>query len=166
MGNRLLWTYLVIALFVVLLVPACGLKDSTQLEVIAPTTTLRVGETVQLTVIERQPDGTTKNLTAPSTGTTYYTTGQSRLIPEPDGRVTAIGTDGQDKESAVIGVGNGALHGHIRFEILPPGPGPSLEVTAEKTVLYEGEQVQLHVSKFLPAGDRKERVADLLEIRQ
>ena len=99
----------------------CGIEDRTDLEVTAPKKTLRVGETVQLSVLQRLPDGSTRELTKPSTGSVYFTTSESMLIPEPDGRVTCIGTDGQDEESAVIGVVNGRHHGHIRFKLLAPG---------------------------------------------
>ena len=140
----------------VLSVSSCKVEDRTDLEVAAPRTELRVGETVQLSVIQKQADGSTRDLTSPSTGTVYSTTSESMLIPEPDGKVTCIGTGGRDRESAVIGVGNGEHHGHIRFHLLPPGPGPGLEVIAEKTVLHEGEKVQLRVFKPQADGGRKE----------
>src|SRR6185295_12090657 len=106
--------------------------------------TLRVGETVQLSVTRRQPDGTTRDVTDPASGTRYYTTGEALLIPELDGRVTCIGA------------ANGEKTGSVRFELLPAGPGPGLEVTADKSVLQEGERVQLHVFKASPAGGRTE----------
>jgi hypothetical protein len=135
---------------------SCGLLSQADLQVSAPRTTLRVGETVQLSVKQRQPDGTTRDVTDPASGTRYYTTGESLLIPEPDGRVTCIGTGGKDRESAVIGAAVGERTGSIRFELLPAGPGPGLEVTADKSVLQEGEGVQLHVFKTSPAGGRRE----------
>lgn len=148
-----------IALMSALCFSSCGIEDQTDLEVTATKTTLGVGETAQLSVIQRLPDGTVRDLTSPSTGTVYYTTSESMLIPEPDGRVTCIGTNGRDQESAVIGVGNGHHHGHIRFKLLSPGPGPGLEVIAEKAELREGEKTQLHVFKSLPDGSRKELTA-------
>jgi len=137
----------------------CGIEDPTDLEVTAPETTLRVGETVQLSVVKRLPDRSTRELTSPGAGSVYYTTSESMLIPEPDGRVTCIGTNGRDEESAVIGVENREHHGHIRFKLFPPGPGPGLEVIADKTVLREGERARLHVFKSLPDGSRKELTA-------
>ncbi len=125
----------------------------------APKTTLRVGETVQLTVLQKLPDGSTRDLTDPSTGTTYYTTSESRLIPEPDGRVTCIGTRGKQQESAIIGAGNGKLYGSIEFRLLRDGPGPSLEVIADKPVLNESEKTRLHVYKPLPNGGRQDVTA-------
>ena len=138
---------------------SCGLLSQTDLQVTAPRTTLRVGETVQLSVKQRQPDGTTRDVSDPGSGTRYYTTGESVLIPEPDGRVTCIGTAGKDHESAVIGATNGEKAGSVRFDLLPAGPGPGLEVTADKSVLQEGERVQLHVFKSSAAGFRKELTA-------
>jgi hypothetical protein len=81
------------------------------------------------------------------------------LIPEADGRVTCIGTNDRDRESAVIGAGNGDHHGSLRFQLLPAGPGPGLDVRAERTVLRAGEQVQLHVFKAATDGGRKELTA-------
>lgn len=125
----------------------------------APKATLRVGETVQVTVQQKLPDGSMRDLTDPSTGTTYRTTSESKLIPEPDGRVTCVGTRGRPEESAIITAQNGSLYGSISFELLPPGPGPSLEVVADKAVLHEGEQTQLHVYKSLPDGGRRDVTA-------
>ena len=129
-----------------------GLVTEGVLSVSSSMNTLRVGETVQLTVVHKLPDGTTRDLTDPSTGTTYFTTSESMLIPERDGRVTCVGTRGKDQESAIIGVQNGNLYGSISFKLLPAGPGSSLEVVADKAVLSEGEQTQLHVYKPLPEG--------------
>ena len=148
----------VIAVMSAIMLVSCGLFGQTDLQVSAPRATLRVGETVQLSVKQRQPDGTTRDVTDPASGTRYYTTGESVLIPEPDGRVTCIGTAGKDHESAIIGAANGEKTGSIRFDLLPAGPGPGLEVTADKSVLQEGERVQLHVFKSSPAG-RKELTA-------
>ncbi len=129
------------------------------LEVSAPKTALRVGETAQLTVLQKLSDGSTRDLTDPRTGTTYDTTNESMLIPEPDGRVTCIGTRRRAQGYAVIGVRNGKLKGWIRFKLLPAGPGPRLEVIADKAVLHEGEHTQLHVYKPLPDGGRQEVTA-------
>lgn len=122
----------------------------------ATKTTLRVGETVQLTVHQKLLDGSMRDLTDTNMGTTYYTTAESRLIPEPDGRVTCIGTRGKTQESAIIGAQNGKLNGSIEFTLLSPGPGPSLEVGVEKAILLEGEQTQLLVYKPLPTAGRQE----------
>jgi hypothetical protein len=124
-----------IALMSALSLGSCGLLSQTDLQVSAPRTTLRVGETVQLSVKQRQTDGTTRDVTDPVSGTRYYTTGESVLIPEADGRVTCIGTAGKDHESAVIGAANGEKTGSVRLDLLPAGPGPGLEVTADKSVL-------------------------------
>jgi hypothetical protein len=146
----------IMALMSALSISGCGIEDRTDLEVTAPKTDLRVGETVQLSVTQKLRDGSTRDLTSPAAGTVYYTTSESMLIPETDGKATCIGTDNKDRESAVIGVVNGKLHGHIRFHLISPGPGPGLEVIAEKTELREGDRTQLHVFKVLPDGSRKE----------
>jgi hypothetical protein len=117
---------------------------------------LRVGETAQVTVVETLADGSTRDLTTSMKGTTYRTTSESLLIPEPDGRVTCISTQDENRKFATIGIENGNLRNKITFELRPGGPGPRLQVTAEKPELHEGEQVQLHVFKSLPTADRKE----------
>lgn len=122
------------------------------LEVTAPKTTLRVGESVQLKVAQVLPGGSKLDITDPSTGTTYLSTDQFKLVPEPDGRVTCVGTRGKAKESAIIGIRNGELLGEISFELLAEGPGPSLEVVADNTVLQEGGQTQIEVFRRLPNG--------------
>ena len=78
------------ALMSALLVSSCGLRNPTDLDVRAPKTTLRVGETVRLSVTQKMPGGSTRDLMSRTTGTVYYTTGESMLIPEPDGKVTCI----------------------------------------------------------------------------
>ncbi len=136
-----------------------GEPEEGVLSVSAPKTTLRVGETAQLTVVLKRADGSKENVTDPSTGTTYYTTSESMLIPEPDGRVTAVGTYGKPWEAAIIGVRHGPLRGSISIDLLPAGPGPRLRVVAASTVLREGEQTQLHVYKPLSDGTRKDVTA-------
>jgi len=147
-------------LIAVLFVSGCIGEDETDLRVAAPArTTLHVGETIQLEVSEKPPDGSPRDLTSADSGTIYYTTAESRLIPEPDGRVTCIGTDGKEQESAVIGVGNGPHHGHIRFELLPSSAKPLLEVSAGKTRLRAGETTQLRVFASQPGSARRELTA-------
>ena len=125
-------------------------------DVTASKTTLRVGETVQLKVIQNLPDGVQRDLTDPSTGTKYSTTSEAMLIPESDGRVTCVGTNEKPRESAIVGIRNGKLRGSISFDLLPAGPGPGLEVLADKVVLYEGGQTQLKVYKASREDGRKD----------
>src|SRR5258705_8052077 len=103
----------VIAVMSAVLLTSCALFGQTDLQVSASTTTLRVGETIQLSVKQRQPDGTMRDVTDPASGTRYYTTGESLLIPEPDGRVTCIGTAGKDRESSATGGVNGKQTGSV-----------------------------------------------------
>jgi hypothetical protein len=143
-------------LVLALLVAGCGLADRTNLEVTSPTTALHVGETVQLSIIRRLPGGLSQELASAASGTAYFTTSESMLIPESDGKVTCIGTNGAVSESAIIGVANGQYHGHKRFELLQSGPGPGLEVIADHKLLREAESVQLHVFKSWPDGRRSD----------
>ena len=127
--------------------------------VTAPKTTLRVGETVQLKVIEKLPDGSTRDLADQSTGTTYFTTSESRLVPEPDGRVTCTGIYDRKTNIVSIGVRNGQFRGSVDFNILPGGPGPGLEVVPENSVLHEGGKTQIHIYEPLQGGSRREVTA-------
>ena len=63
-----------------------GKEADPELSLKASKSTLRVGETVQLAAQERQANGTWVDVTKDS-GTVYYTTSESKLVPEPDGRV-------------------------------------------------------------------------------
>ena len=132
-----------------------GKEADPELSLKASKTTLRVGETVQLAAQERQANGTWVDVTKDS-GTVYYTTSESKLVPEPDGRVTCIGTGGKAKESAIIGVKRGDKADSVRFTLLAEGPGPTLLVTADRVQLREGESVQLHVSRRSPAGGEED----------
>ncbi len=127
--------------------------------VTAPKTTLRVGETVQLKVIEKLPDGSTRDLADQSTGTTYFTTDEFRLVPEPDGRVTCTGVFARKYKRASIGVRNGQFHDWVKFNLQPGGPGPGLEVVPDKSVLHVGGKTQIHVYKPLSDGGRREVTA-------
>jgi hypothetical protein len=109
------------------------------LAVSAPAKRLGVGQTVELVV--RSEDG--RPVTAPLR---YYTTDETVLIPEGDGRVTAIGTHGQARESAIIGVEAGNLHGAISFDVVAEGPGPGLSVAPEARSLREGETTRIRVA--------------------
>jgi hypothetical protein len=129
------------------------------LQISAPRTTLGTGETVQLTVIQKFPDGSQRDVTASSAGTTYSSTDTFKLVVEPDGQVTCVGTRGRPEESAIVGARNAGVSGSISFRLLSKGPGPSLEVTADKTVLREGEQTELRVYRRVPGGGREEVTA-------
>ena len=136
--------------------PGTEAANTVGLHIKPPKTTLRIGETMQLAVIEKQADGSTRDLTSPSTGTVYDTTSESMLIPEPDGKVTCIGTHGDNWEVATVAAQNGKLRKKVRLKLVAGGPGPGLEVVADKRVLREGEKAQLRVFKSVAGGRRKE----------
>lgn len=117
-----------------------GVND---LHVIAPRTTLRPGETVQLTVLHKAGDGTVRDLTSAASGTRYVTTSESVLVPEPDGRVTCVGARDRPQERETILAFNAKRTGQVTFDVLPGGPGPTLTVSADRTTLAEGERTRL-----------------------
>jgi hypothetical protein len=136
--------------------PSQEVANAVGLHIKPPKTTLAIGETMQLAVIERLPDGSTRDLTSPRAGTDYDTTSESMLIPEPDGRVTCIGLHEGNWDVATVAAQNGKFRAKARLKLVAGGPGPSLQIVADKTVLREGERVQLHVFKPLAGGSRKE----------
>jgi hypothetical protein len=91
--------------------------------------TLRMGETVQLSVTRRTWIGH-QPLAHPER-THYATTFESMAVVEPDGKVTAVGTWGEPEESAIVSAINGQLWGKVSFSLLAQGPGPTLDFVVE-----------------------------------
>ena len=91
--------------------------------------TLRMGETVQLSVTKKTWLG--HQALAHSEITHYATTFESMAVVEPDGKVTAVGTWGEPKESATVFAINGQLRGMVSFSLLAEGPGPTLDFVVE-----------------------------------
>jgi len=92
--RKFLW----IAVFVALV--AIGLRLRlwiSDLDVSAPRTTLHMGETVQLNVSRKTWLGTTP-LKQPEQ-TQYITNWETMAVVEPDGKVTAVGTWGEQKRA-------------------------------------------------------------------
>jgi len=91
--------------------------------------TLRMGETVQLSVTKKTWLGH-KPLDHPER-THFLTTFESMVVVEPDGKVTAVGTWGEPKESAIVSAINGQLWGMVSISLLAEGPGPTLDFVVE-----------------------------------
>lgn len=99
------------------------------LDVSASHTTLRMGETVQLAVARKTWLGT-EPLQSPGR-TVYVTTWETMTPVDRDGKVTAVGTWGEARESSVVTAVNGKLHGSLNFTVLAEGPGPSLDFNVD-----------------------------------
>ena len=99
------------------------------LDVSAPRTTLRMGETVQLAVARKTWLGT-EPLAYPER-TMYITTWESMTPVDRDGRVTAVGTWGEARESSIVTAFNGKMHGSLNFSVLADGPGPGLDFNVD-----------------------------------
>jgi len=106
-----------------------GLRED--LRVRASKSTLRIGQSVQLSA-ERKLGWFRATVVEPSR-VSYFTTSESMLVVESDGRITCVGTHGRPLESAWITASSGKSDGHLSFELLPDGPGPTLEFVAEST---------------------------------
>ena len=61
----------------------------------------------------------------------YMTTWESMTPVDRDGRVTAVGTWGEARESSVVTAFNGRMHGSLNFSVLADGPGPSLDFNVD-----------------------------------
>lgn len=133
--------------------------DPSGLVVRAPKTTLGVGETVQLAVFNRGPGFFETHALEPRS-LVWRTTGESVLVPEPDGRVTCVGTNGRETESAIISAASGTHRGWRRFRVTRSGPGPSLDfvtrdsvgpcpdsLTERCIVLHEGDSVRFRLMR-------------------
>lgn len=100
------------------------------LSVSAPMGTLRVGESTRLTVQKKVGLFSRRKLQRADT-TTYTTVSESELVVEPDGQVTCVGTHGLAKDEIWVSAASGRDHGHMSFDLLPAGPGPTLEFVAD-----------------------------------
>ena len=130
----------------------------------APKTKLGVGESTQLTASEGALWFVGMHALEPRS-LTWRTTGASCLVPEPDGRVTCVGTNGREYESAIISAASGSRRGWLRFHVTRAGPGPSLAFVTRGstspctewpnercTTVREGESVRFRIRKLGPGS--------------
>lgn len=114
------------------------------LSVTASKTDLGTGESANLKVITKLADGETQDVTSNSS-TAYITTSEYRLIPEGNGKVTCVGTNNRESDSAIVSAHYGNVSDKVEFELHEQGPGPSLEIDLGKDVLQEGERTKFSV---------------------
>lgn len=140
------------------LLAGCGCSGdagSGRLVLGAPRTTLRPGESVRVSAGLRTLSGVHP---LPADSLEWHTTGESVMLVERDGRVTAIGTNGRARESAIVGANRGARHASLRFFVEPGGRGPSLAITTGAgrepctawpvelcVILHEGDSLSFRV---------------------
>ena len=103
----------------------------------------RIGETAQLKVEFRHPDGTFEDVTA-STGTKYQSLFDNMLFLQPEGRVTCVGSFaagplGFDKSSVTAYYGGHSVA--YEFVLVPGGSGFSLRVRTEANPPFVPGQV-------------------------
>jgi len=99
----------------------------------APKARLGVGDSAQLTASEGGWFFIGMHALEPRS-LAWRTTGESVLIPEPDGRVTCVGTNGRENESSIISAASGSRRGWVRFQVTRAGPGPSLDFVTESSI--------------------------------
>src|SRR5262249_24297131 len=85
---------------------SCG---RSQLTVTAPGTTLGVGESVALTVTAPGPGLLGRTALDPRT-LKFSTTAEDFIVPEGDGRVTCVGTNRKEHETAIVSASTGRAH--------------------------------------------------------
>ena len=126
-----------------------GKSNRGGLAAVADRASLGIGESARIKVLRTLPNGHTDDISA-DPQTLYLTTSDSALIPEGDGLVTCVGTDDQPTDRATITVFNGRLFSQIAFELRSQGPGPTLKIETNKTVMTEAE-----VQKFSVFGQNQ-----------
>lgn len=132
--RRVLWVFILALLLLVGVASWLRLRIS-PLYLSASHSTLRMGETVQLSVTRKTWLGH-QPLAHPE-WTHYTTTFESMAVVEPDGKVTAVGTWGKPEESAMVSAINGQLWGRVSFSLLAEGPGPTLDFVVEAPSVQE-----------------------------
>jgi hypothetical protein len=132
--RRVLWIVILALILLVGVASWLRLRIS-PLSVSASHSTLHMGETVQLSVVRKTWLGH-QPLAHPEK-THYATTFESMAVVEPDGKVTAVGTWGKPKESAMVTAINGQLRGTVSFSLLAEGPGPTLDFVVEAPSVQE-----------------------------
>jgi hypothetical protein len=155
-----------------LLLVGCGFSRwNEDLMISARQTKLGPGESTH-TKVERKLSWFRKAPLAQPSKTQYATTSESVLVVEPDGTATCIGYREKPWDAATITAWNGKSRGTIEFDLIPNGPGPSLELIAnsqnefpadvpkklapccsEPLVLKEGQQVNFTVRERASARD-------------
>ncbi len=126
--RRVLW-FVTLVLVLLVGVASWWRVRISPLSLSASHSTLRMGETVQLSVTRKTWLGH-QPLAYPER-THYATTFESMAVVEPDGKVTAVGTWGEPEESAMVSATNGQLWGMTSFSLLAEGPGPTLDFVVE-----------------------------------
>jgi|KBSSwiStaDraftv2_1062776.scaffolds.fasta_scaffold184153_1 hypothetical protein len=115
-----------------------------QLSITATKTVLGVGESTQLRVTLKQANGESFDVTH-TAGIRYTTSIAILAIPELDGRITCISTNGEPFEItdaiAIYGNLRAQLHLYLRSE----GPGQTLTISPAKKTLREGESIEYHI---------------------
>jgi hypothetical protein len=101
------------------------------LSISAPTATLGVGESTQLTVQKKVTFFFRRNPQHPDT-TTYSTVSESELVVEPDGQVTCVGTRGLAKDEIWVSAYSGRDRGHMSFDLSSTGPGATLDFVVDE----------------------------------
>jgi len=120
------------------------------LQLIVPKTSLEIGESVQIQLVKRLGEDhsidITNSITHPDTR--YFTTRESALVYEPNGKITAIDLFDSVTATPIFWVIYKNLTAEQSIKVSKgKGPGPSLGVTASKNILNIREQSQLKVLK-------------------
>lgn len=124
----------------------------------ASRTELGIGESADMKVTRKLPDGSVEDITNNSS-TRYITTSESHLIPEPGGKVTCISTSNRPTDNAIITASFNNLSDRLEFDLRQKGPGPGLKVEVEKTTLPAGERTKFFVRSVKDGRDLTARAS-------
>lgn len=124
----------------------------------ASRTELGIGESADIRVTRKLPDGNVEDITNNS-ATKYITTSESHLIPEPGGKVTCISTSNRPTDNAIITASFNSLSDKLEFDLRQKGPGPGLKVEVEKTILSAGERMKFSVRSIKDGRDLTARAS-------
>src|SRR4029077_15410705 len=107
-------------------------------------TVLGVGESTQLRLTLKRANGESVDVTH-VTGIRYTTSNPILAIPELDGRITCISTNGEPDEATDAIAIYGSLRAQMRLYFRREGPGQTLIIHPAKKTLREGESIGYHI---------------------
>ena len=124
----------------------------------ASRTVLGIGESADIKVTRKLPDGNVEDITN-NAATKYITTSESHLIPEPGGKVTCISTSNRPTDNAIITASFNNLSDRLEFDLRQKGPGAGLKIEVEKATLPAGQRMKFSVLSVKDGRDLTARAS-------
>ncbi|WP_430510019.1 Ig-like domain-containing protein [Gottfriedia solisilvae] len=128
----------------------------TNIDVTPATISLKPGETQQLAVNGTFSDGTTKDVTMGSEGTTYVSSAPTNANVDTNGLIT-VPANAKVSTKVLITVSNGSSSKTIIVNVLDPTPKvTSLSISPNPLTLAPGEKKQLVITGTMSDGSTKD----------